>query len=217
MIYLLSRVAGLILFFYVLLFAKEKVKDLLSLHLCRIDSSVFGESIRKVLHKYQLGKGTKYNKFHVASTTKACHDEYNNLSFHPSTHFLSFCQFSVEKKTFFFSVLLLSEWMLLTPQTCQSFLSGGGGRFTPAVGEGEWLSRIGDWHNRGGEETAGWNTLKPEQMSAEEKRIRSVNSPSRRHKQRRLSREADAFLNVLWWWGKKGHDFSKQHDTWMER
>lgn len=73
-------------------FAKEKVKDLLSLHLCRIDSSVFDESVKKVLHKYQLGKvggkGTKYDKFHVASTTKARHDEYNVLSFHPSTHFL---------------------------------------------------------------------------------------------------------------------------------
>lgn len=81
----------LILFFYVLLFAKEKVKDLLSSHLCRIDSSVFDESIKKVRHKYQLGKGgkgTKYNKFHVVSTTKARHDEYNVLSFHPSTHFL---------------------------------------------------------------------------------------------------------------------------------
>lgn len=37
-----------------LLFAK--VSDLLSLRLYQIDSSVFDESIRKVVHKYQPGK-----------------------------------------------------------------------------------------------------------------------------------------------------------------
>lgn len=50
------------------------------------------------------------------------------------------------KKYFFSSALLLCEWMLLTPQTCQSFLSGGGGRFTPAVGgevteQNRWLAQ----------------------------------------------------------------------------
>lgn len=49
--------ARLISCFYVLLFAKEKVKYLFSFHLCRIDSSVFDESVRKVLHKYELWGG----------------------------------------------------------------------------------------------------------------------------------------------------------------
>lgn len=55
--HLLSRDAQLILLLYVLLFAKEKVKYLLSLHLCRIDSSVFDVSVRKVVHKYEGGGG----------------------------------------------------------------------------------------------------------------------------------------------------------------
>lgn len=96
-----------------LLFPKEKVKDLHSLCLCQIDSLMFDESIRKLVYKYQLGKGgTKYNKFRVASATKAHHDEYNVLSFHPSTYFLCpFVSLLWEKKDIFFlpSMLLLCE------------------------------------------------------------------------------------------------------------
>lgn len=110
---------------------------------------------------------------------------------------------------FFFFFHASVVWVNVVNTTDPSVITlWGWGEVLPAVG-GKWLSRIVDWHNRGGEERVRRNTLKPEQMSAEEKRIRSVNSPSRRLKQRRLPREADAFFNVLWWWGEKRTRFFK--------
>lgn len=100
--------AQLISVLYVLIFAKEMIKYLLSLHLCCIDSSVFDESVRKVVHKYEgaVAVVDKYDKYDVAASTKAHHHEYNVLSFHLSAHFLAFCQ---NTTLFPISTLLLCE------------------------------------------------------------------------------------------------------------
>lgn len=107
----------------------------------------------------QWGRGiTNRNSRWILATVQACRKIRNVMSSLSSLPlFLPlFCLLRVPlcgEIQSFFAPLLLSGWMLLTLQTCQSFISRGGGLFA-SVG-GKWLSRRVDWQNGEGEETVG--------------------------------------------------------------